>query len=66
MAKKPLLAVAHVRAALNEAHQSATWRQIAEGAGVNQEWLRKVADGRIQGPSLPRVERLMRYLGQWK
>jgi hypothetical protein len=43
-----------------------TLREIAAGAGVGYEWLRKLAYNGVDDPGVARVERVHRYLTEYQ
>ena len=47
---------------LLEQRNPLTLREIAAGAGVGLEWLRKLHGGHIERPDIERVEKVHRYL----
>jgi transcriptional regulator with XRE-family HTH domain len=53
--------LARTLAALNESRLSLP--EIAAGAGVGYEWLKKLKAGAISDPSVVRIEKLCRFLG---
>lgn len=42
-----------------------TLREIAEGAEVGQEWLRKIVYGGIDDPGVKRLEKLFAFLSEY-
>lgn len=51
---------------LLEQREPLTLREIAEGSAVELEWLRKFHGGHIERPNIERVERVYRYLSDFK
>lgn len=50
---------------LLEARGDLTLREIAEGAGVGHEWVRKLVYGGIDDPGVSRLEKLYAYLSEY-